>query len=123
MRSLLDEVIAPHMVRVLWAQPHAGAVIQPEPGAFGLPGRHFQALFPPYPLNALVGHSPPLVSEQRRDPAITIAAILARQLNDVFGEHRLVSGLMPSGALCGSRLSKNPARPGICRLDQRFGPC
>lgn len=101
------------MIRVLWAEPLAGAAVQPRSGAFGLFGRHFQALFPPYPFNTLVVHSPPLVSEQRRDPAKTIGAILARQHNNVFGEHTLVSDLLSSGALCGSRLDKNPVRPAL----------
>jgi hypothetical protein len=80
------------MVRMLRSQPQAGTIIQPEPGAFGLFGRHFQTFIPPYPFNALVVHSPSLVSKPRRDPAIAIAAILARQFNNVFGEHLLVSG-------------------------------
>jgi hypothetical protein len=59
----LHEIVTPHMVRVLWAEPQAGAIVQPQSGAFRLFSGHFQAFFPPYPFNPLVVHSPTLVSK------------------------------------------------------------
>ena len=49
-----DEVVCPDMPRILWPQPDAGAVVQPQPTALWLLLRHLQALEPPDPLHALV---------------------------------------------------------------------
>jgi hypothetical protein len=37
-------------------------------------------------------HSPSIVPEHCRDPAVSIATIAACQLDDLFGEHHLVFG-------------------------------
>ena len=84
LRSLLHEIITPQMLRVLGSQSQIGTILQPDPRAFGLSGRSFQAISP-YLLNPLVVCSPPRAPQQDRDPATTIAAKFDRQFNNVFG--------------------------------------
>lgn len=74
------------------SQADTGSIIQPQPGAFGLFCRHFQPFFAPDPLYSLMVHSPSIVPEHCRDPAVSIATIAACQLDDLFGEHHLVFG-------------------------------
>ncbi len=90
--TVLDEVIGPNVVRPLRPQPHAGAVVQPQPPALGLPRRHTQPLAAPNPLHALVVAAPALSPEQRRDPAVTVSAILPGQRCDVRSQRHLVVG-------------------------------
>ena len=40
------EIIRPHVVRVLWPEPYARTVIEPQPSAFRLFGRNFKPLTP-----------------------------------------------------------------------------
>jgi hypothetical protein len=53
-RPVLHEVIGPDMMRTLGAQPHAGAVVEPEPPTPGLASRHLQPLTAPDALHPLV---------------------------------------------------------------------
>ena len=58
--AVLDEVISPDGIGTLRPEPYAGAIVQPEPPALGLPGRHLQPLRPPDPLHLLVVAPPAL---------------------------------------------------------------
>jgi hypothetical protein len=100
MCPILHEVITPHMVWILRPQPDARSIVKPQSGAFWLFCRHFQPFFAPYSLYSLVVHPPSFVSEHRRDPSVSIAAVLARQLDDVFCEYFLVCGWMACVSLC-----------------------
>ena len=64
------------MVWVLRPQPDAGAVVEPEPAPLRLLLRNLQPLPPPDPLDPLAVHHPAGVPQQRRDPAIAVAAVL-----------------------------------------------
>jgi hypothetical protein len=64
-------------------EPDARTVVQPQPCALRLPLRHFQPLPAPDTLNALLVHPPTRVPKQRRDPSVTVAAILPCQSDDV----------------------------------------
>src|SRR5215207_11046297 len=79
--AVLDEVIRPHVIGVLWSQPEAGPVREPQPPALGLPGRHFEPLAAPDPLDPLVVHEPARVSEERADLAIAVAAVSASEFD------------------------------------------
>src|SRR5438105_4578056 len=78
------------MVSPLRPQTHARAVVEPEPPAFGLLGRDFQPLTSPDPLDTLLVHPPTGAPQQRRDPAISVAAVLAGKFDDVGSQDCLV---------------------------------
>ena len=75
MGAVLDEVVGPHVVRMLRAQPDARAVRQPEPAALRLPRRHFEPLPPPDPLDPLGVHQPAGRAQQGCDAPIAVATI------------------------------------------------
>lgn len=58
MGTVLDKIIGPDVVGVLWSKPHAGSVVQPEASLLRLPLRHFEPLSPPNPFDALDVHGP-----------------------------------------------------------------
>ena len=86
---VLDEVIAPYVVRTLWPKPNAGTIVQPETTAFRLLLRDLEPLPPPDAIHTLLVHVPSVAPEQGGDPAIAVAAILLSQLNDGSGQRLL----------------------------------
>ena len=76
------EVIGPDMVQPAWPETNARAVIQPQPAPLRLLRWNLQALAPPDAFDTLVVHAPAFRAQQRRDPPITIAAILPGQADD-----------------------------------------
>jgi hypothetical protein len=74
------------MVGVLRAQPHARPVVEPQPTSWLLFLWNLQPLTTPDPLHPVLADMPACPSEQRRNPAIAIAAILAGQRHDGLGE-------------------------------------
>lgn len=82
MCAVLDKVIGPDMVFVLWPQPHARPIVQPEALSLRLFARDLQPLAPPYPGNPFVVHMPALSAQQCCDPPIAIPAILTRKSDD-----------------------------------------
>ena len=97
------------MVGMLRPQPHARAVVQPEPPPFGLFGRDLQPLASPDPRNPFGVYPPASVPQHRRDPTIAIAAVLDGERRDVGRQGSLIVG--PTGllALRGTMLPQNPA--------------
>jgi len=93
-RAVLDEIIRPHMIAILWSQPNARAVIQPLTPAFRLFLRNFQAFTPPDAKDTLVIHMPPFRLQQRRDPLIPIASKPGCQPNDGRGQCILIIVLL-----------------------------
>jgi hypothetical protein len=87
------------VVRPLRPQPDAGAIVEPEPGPFRLLLRHLQPLAPPDPLDPLVVHPPAGLTQQRRDAAIIVPAVLTRQLDDVSGQALFVGPTLRDLAL------------------------
>ena len=61
--SVVNIVIRPDMIAVLWPQPHTGSVIQPEPPFLRLFHRYFQPLTSPQAFNALVIYLPAGISQ------------------------------------------------------------
>ena len=89
--AVLDEVVGPDVVRALGPQPDAGPVRQPEPAALGLLLGDLQPLAAPDPLHPLVvDHPARRGPQQLGDLAVAVAAVLARELDDVGGEPFLV---------------------------------
>ena len=81
--SVVNKVIRLDMIAVLWPQPQAGSVIQPESPFLGLFHRYFQPLTSPQAFNALVIDLPAGISQQSRNPAISISTILSHQFDHV----------------------------------------
>jgi hypothetical protein len=84
--SVRHEIIGPYMIRPAGLQTNTRSVLEPQASAFRLFVWHFQTLLSPDPLNPLMVYLPSGVSQQRRDPAIPIAAILTGQQNDRPGQ-------------------------------------
>ena len=83
------EVIAPDVIRPLRPQPHARAVIQPEPSSWPLFLRYFQPFATPDALHSIFPHLPARCPQQRRDPPVAVTAILTGQRNDRFASAHL----------------------------------
>ena len=113
MGAVVDEVIGPDMVRTLRPKPDAGAVVQPQPTPLRLPRRNLQPLPPPDPLHPLGVHPPARLAQQRRDPAIPVATVLTRQLDDVGGQPRLVGAAPRRLALRGAVLAEGAPGPAL----------
>ena len=82
----------------------------------------------PDPFNPVLAHPPACPLEQRRDPAIAIAAILGRQRHDGLGECIFVVPLRRPVALAATWLLHHTARQPLAhpmrlpRMDHRIAP-
>ena len=99
------------MVGALRPQTDARAVVEPQTPAFRLFGRDLQPLTSPDPLNTLLVHRPASSAKQRRNPAISVASILAGKRDDVGSQSYLVIGCRGDLALRRSMLTQSPACP------------
>ena len=90
--SSLHEIITPDMLREVRLQPDNRTIIEPQSPAFGLFLRDFQPFSAPDPLHSLVIDDPAFVSQQRGHSAITVASILAGQINDPGGQEIFIIG-------------------------------
>ena len=106
MGPVFDEVVGPDVVAVPRPQSDAGAVREPQPPALGLPGRNFEPLLPPDPLDPLIIHQPAGTPQQFGDLAIAVAAVLPGQFDNVSGQAFLVFGAPRLLALRRAVLSK-----------------
>ena len=113
MSAVRNEVVGPDLVGTLRAQSNAQPVTKPEPPAFGLFGRDFQPLTSPDSFNALLVHRPPGAPQQRRNPAIPVAAVLAGKFDDVGSPYCLVIGWRRNLPLSLSMLPQGPAPPSL----------
>src|ERR1700678_4389222 len=99
------------MVGVLRSQPHTRSIVEPQPPAWLLPLRNLQPFATPDALHPILANLPAIPLQQRRDPAVTIASILAGQLHDGLRECILVFALGQWVALRAAWLVHQPARP------------
>lgn len=104
-----DEVVAPDVILLGWAQPHARSVGEPQSLPFRLLLRDFQPLLTPETLHALVIDRPSLAPQERRHPAVAVAAVLAREFHDPLEQARLVARDMPLPLLRTARLAQHLA--------------
>lgn len=115
MGAILDEVIGPDVIAILWPQTNAGSVRQPETATFWLllwnpgssPGQALQPLTPPDPLDPLVVDEPARVSQQSRDLPVAIATILTGKCDDIGGQTFLVLTAARHLALCRAMLTEH----------------
>src|SRR4051794_4390589 len=119
-RAVLDEVVGPDVIAMLGPQPNAGAAREPQASALGLLLGHFEPLAAPDPLDPLVVHQPARISEQGRDLAIAVAAILTGQFDQVGGEPLFVFLAPRRFALCRAVLTERAA--GATLGDGQHGP-
>src|SRR5215218_3336510 len=110
--AVLDEVVGPDVVRALGPQPDAGAVRQPEPATLGLLFGGLQPLAAPDPLHPLVVDDPARRrAQQLRDLPVAVAAVPAREFDDVGRELFLVVPAPRGLALRRAVLAEHAAPP------------
>ena len=107
------------MVAMLRPQTDARSVVEPEPTLLRLLLRHLQPLPPPDPLDAFGVHHPAGIAQQRRNPAVAIAAVLAGERNDVRRQGGFVGAAPRHLALRRSMLSQDAARPALRHVQLR----
>jgi hypothetical protein len=78
---------------------HAGAVVEPQPSAFGLFLWHFEAFLPPETLDPFVIDSPSHSMQQLRHPTIPVPTVLRGQRHHVFDEPGFIIRHVPLTAL------------------------
>ena len=89
-------------------QTDTGSVIKPQASAFRLFLWHFQTLLSPDSFHSFMVYMPSRVFQQRRDPAIPIAAILTRQLDDGRSQRRFIIRQLALIPLGGPGLPQHP---------------
>ena len=94
------------MVGALWPETHARPVIQPKPPLFLLLLRDFQPFTTPDALDPLMVHTSTRVVQQTGYHAISIAAVLISQFDDIISQALLIGPAFRHLVLCGSMLSK-----------------
>ncbi len=106
--SRLDEVIGPDVVWPARPEADARAVVLPYPPSLWLLVGNLQPLAPPDAFHALVVHDPTFRPQHRRDPSITVAAILTGQTDDRRGQRFLIVRDNKSTPLRRTRLPQKP---------------
>jgi hypothetical protein len=100
MAAVLDEVVGPDVIAVLWPQPNTRSVGQPQPAALGLFIGHLQPLALPDALDPLVIDRPARLAQQRSDLAIAVATVLPGKLDNIGRKTLLVVTAPRDLALC-----------------------
>jgi hypothetical protein len=106
MRAMLDEVVGPHVIAMLWPQADARSVRQPQAAALRLLLGDLQPLTPPNAFHPLVVHNPAGVAQQGSDFAVAVATILPGKLDDVGCQPLLVVAALRRFALCRAVLAE-----------------
>ena len=109
MGSIFNKVVRPDVVGALRPKADTGSVIEPKTSALGLFRRDFQPLTSPDPGYPLSIHFAALVSQHRRDPAISIATVLDSKGRDISGQYRFIIGSGWLLALRRAMLTENSA--------------
>src|SRR3990172_4467803 len=109
MGTIHHKVVGPRVVGMLRAQSNTGTNVEPNPSSLWLAGGDFEALSPPDPLHPLRVDLTPRLPHQRRDPSISVSAVLAGQLHD--GQSERILALAGNGCVQLSRavLTQDPA--------------
>ncbi len=108
-RHRAHEVVAPHVIGPLGPQPHARAVIEPEPSPGPLFLRDLQPFATPDALHSIFPHLPACRPQQRRDPPVAVTAILTGQGNDRSRQRIFIHSLDRHVALRSTPLLHQPA--------------
>jgi hypothetical protein len=106
MRTVLDEVVGPHVIAMLRSQANARAIRQPQATAFRLLLGDLQPLAPPDPFDPLIVDQPAGVPQQCCDLAVAITTVLPGKLDDVGCEPLLIVAALRRLALCRAVLAE-----------------
>ena len=112
-RLLHDEIPAPNMMGILWPQPDAAAIGQPEPPALGLFDRHLQSFAFPDTFDPRSAHGPSLRPHQGMHASVTIAAVLAGQQDHRLCQRGFVAARLRNIANRRSGDVQRPANPSL----------
>ena len=118
MGSVFKKIVRPDVIGPLWSQTDAGTVGKPQPPTLGLLVWDFQPLAAPDPLHPLVvDHPARRGPQQLGDLAVAVAAVLARELDDVGRELFLVIPAPRKLALRRAVLAKRSAHAALGDLE------
>jgi hypothetical protein len=109
MGAILDKVVGPDVIAVLWPQSDARSVIKPQPPAFRLLLGNLQPLTPPDPLDPLVIDQPARIPQQRCDLAVAVTAIETGEFDNVGSQPLFVFTAPRCLALCRAMLAERRA--------------
>ena len=109
-RPRAHEVVAPHVARMCRPKPHTRSIVKPQPSSWLLLLRYLQPFTTPDPLDPVLAHPPARTYQQRRDPAIPVASILAGKSNDGLSQTIFVFALCRPIALPATGLLRQIAR-------------
>jgi len=98
------------VVGVCRPKPHTRAIIEPQPSSWLLLLWHLQPFATPDAFDSVLAHLPAGSLEQRRDPAIPIAAILGGKGNDGLSQSIFVFTLCRPVALRAPGLPQQKTR-------------
>ncbi len=84
------EVVAPDMATILGSEPHARAIVQPQPTTFWLLLRNFEPLATPDALDPLRVYRPAVITQQGGDTAVAVSAVLRGQPDDLGCQQLLI---------------------------------
>jgi hypothetical protein len=118
MGPVFHEVVGPNVIPVFGPKPDARSITEPQPAALGLPAWHLQSFAQPDPFDSFVIDQPARVSQQRRDLAVTVAAIETGEFDDVGGQPLFVFTAPRGPALCRAMLPER--RTGATLRDMQF---
>jgi hypothetical protein len=110
-----DKVVRPDMIAMLWSQPDARAVVQPQPATRFLFLWNLQPLAAPDPLDAILADPPAGFLQLDRDAPVAVSAELAGQRNDGPGQCVFVVPLCGLVALRATWLMEKVARATLTR--------
>ena len=98
------------MVRMHGPEPHTRSIVEPQAASRLLSLRYLQPLTTPDAFDSILADLPARSLQQRRDPTIPIAAILAGQRNDGLSQSIFIFTLCRTVALRASGLPQQKAR-------------
>ncbi len=113
-QAIRHKVICPYMVRPAWAQTDARTIVQIQTASLLMLLRDFQGFLPPDPLNPLVVDDPSFYTQQRRNPLVSIAAIVPGEFYNIGGEGFFVIGPPGLSSLQSPALPQSHASAPLC---------
>jgi hypothetical protein len=109
MGPVFHEVVGPDVIPVFGPKPDARSVIEPQPAALGLLAWNLQPFAQPDPFDPFVIDQPARIPQQRRDLAVTVAAIETGEFNNIGGQPLFVFLAPRYPALCRAMLPERRA--------------
>ncbi len=108
--AIVDKVIGPDVIGLVWAQAHTRSIVEPETAPFWLFLWHFQPFPPPDAIDPLDVDMPTSGNKHLADAAIAVAAVLRGQPDDIGRQGGLVIANLEMPSLRRARLTNDQAR-------------